>query len=103
MTIRKPSDPPPRTKRSGEYAAVKNFYKELEMYNTEVAPALDKAVEKMSQIAERVTTHPDTDAKVEIPPPPRTPSMVDEDELTPTTPKDYMGELDGNKDSDQKS
>lgn len=89
--------PPPRT-RSGEFQAVKNFYEELKIYDEVTAPMLDKAVERMSEIAKKNSIHVDSEAETPaIPAPPRTPSFVDPDELTPTTPR----ELDGDQDTHQ--
>ncbi|MDQ2668023.1 MAG: hypothetical protein M3Z05_18775 [Gemmatimonadota bacterium] len=75
--------PPPRT-RSGEMTAVKDFYKELKIFEEETAPQLDKALEKMDELKKKVTITPDTEPEPEpapaIPKPPRSPSFVDEEE-----------------------
>lgn len=74
--------PPPKT-RSGEMSAVKEFYKELEIFETETAPELDRALEKMEEIKKKVTITPDSEpepAIPTIPSAPRTPSFVDEEE-----------------------
>lgn len=80
--------PPPRTK-SGEMPAVKAFQNEIDKINDETIPAMDVQVDRMGELYKLVTNTPKagTDrAHTPIPGMPRTPSMIDEEEL-----RDVMG------------
>lgn len=74
---------PPRTK-SGEMGAVKDFQREIVKYNEETVPILDVQLERMAELLKSVTPTPsaEPDSVPEpIPSAPRTPSMVDAEEI----------------------
>lgn len=77
------SPPPPRTK-SGELPAVKAFQKDIEAINEKTIPTMDAQVDRMSELYRLVTNTPSAGPDRDhtpIPGMPRTPSMIDEEEL----------------------
>lgn len=76
--------PPPRTK-SGNMPAVKVFREAIDIFDEQTVPAMDVQIDRMNELLKKVTITPTTvidpdSVPTPIPNPPRTPSMVDEEE-----------------------
>jgi hypothetical protein len=81
--------PPPRTK-SGQMSAVKAFQDEIDKLHEEAVPKMDTQIDRMNDLFKSMTPTPEQSEELHAinPGMPRTPSMVDIEEVmgrAPTT------------------